>query len=115
MIASTFWKNTIHGSTGCDQLTFLRLLVVLAEVAGGVEELLRDDRRPQLHVGVFFLSSSPRPDFQCSRRKSAAAHDHGRADVHDRPVARSTMRWPNSWTIGRLPLMSTLSTWSIDS
>jgi hypothetical protein len=26
----------------------LRLLLVLAEVAGGVEELLRDDRRPQL-------------------------------------------------------------------
>ena len=23
MIASTFWKKTIHGSTGCDQLTFL--------------------------------------------------------------------------------------------
>ena len=23
MIASMFWKNTIHGSTGCDQLTFL--------------------------------------------------------------------------------------------
>jgi hypothetical protein len=23
MIASTFWKNTIQGRTGCDQLTFL--------------------------------------------------------------------------------------------
>ena len=29
----------------------LRLLLVLAEVAGGVEELLRDDRRLELRVG----------------------------------------------------------------
>ena len=29
----------------------LRLLLVLAEVAGGVEELLRDDRRAQARVG----------------------------------------------------------------
>ena len=45
MIASTFWKKTIHGAIWCDQSTLLRLLLVLAEVAGGVEELLRDDRR----------------------------------------------------------------------
>jgi hypothetical protein len=46
MIASTFWKNTIPLCTGCDQF-----LVVVGEVARGVEELLRHDRRPQPDVG----------------------------------------------------------------
>ena len=50
MIASTFWKNTIHGSSGMRPVDARRLLVVLAEVAGRVEELLRDQRRAQAHV-----------------------------------------------------------------
>ena len=51
MIASTFWKKLIHGAMSCDQSTFFGLLLVLAEVPRGVEELLRDDRRAQARVG----------------------------------------------------------------
>ena len=47
MIASTFWKNTIPLWTGWDQFDRLQLLVVVGEVAGGVEELLRHDRGAQ--------------------------------------------------------------------
>ena len=40
----------IQGAIACDQSTFFDLFV-LAEVAGRVEELLRDDRGAELHLG----------------------------------------------------------------
>ena len=41
----------IHGAICVRPVDVLRLVLVLAEVAGGVEELLRDDRRAQRRVG----------------------------------------------------------------
>ena len=50
-IASTFWKKLIHGAMSCDQLTFSDSVLCSRKLPGGVEELLRDDRRPQPRLG----------------------------------------------------------------
>ena len=57
MIASTFWKKTIHGKHGMREAGLFGLMMMLAKVAGRVEELLGNNRR----FDVNFVTPEERP------------------------------------------------------
>ena len=77
MIASTFWKKTIHGAISCDQLTRLGLFLVLLEVACSVEELLGKYRGEDPHLAEW----RARPVGSCGKSQAGVAHLEQRAHI----------------------------------